>query len=55
MKESLLTISQFKKLMMSLKLKESFEDCIRDFRKDKLFVFEELIEESEIDTRITKI
>lgn len=53
MKESLLTISQFKKLKS--KLKESFEECIRDFRKDTLFVFEDLIEESKIDTRITKI
>jgi predicted GNAT family acetyltransferase len=52
--ESLLSISQFEKLMNS-PLKESFEECIRDFRKEKRFTFERIIEESKKDTRITKI
>ena len=52
--ESLLSISQFEKLMNS-NLKESFEECIRDFRKEKLFVFGKIIEESKKDTRTTKI
>jgi len=52
--ESLLSVSQFEKLMNS-KLKESFEECIRDFRKKKRFTFERIIEESKKDTRITKI
>ena len=51
-KERLLSISQF--LNLSSNLKESFEKCIQDFRKDKLFRVEDLIEESK-DKRITKI
>lgn len=54
MKEILLSISQFENLM-STNLKESFEKCIRDFRKDKLFRVEDLIKESKKDKRITKI
>jgi predicted GNAT family acetyltransferase len=52
-KECLLTISQFKKIKMNLK--KSFEECMRDFRKEKGFVFENIIEESKIDIRTTKI
>jgi predicted GNAT family acetyltransferase len=54
MKEVLLSISQFEKLM-DTKLRKSFEECIRDFRKEKLFKVENVIEEAEKDKRITKI
>jgi GNAT superfamily N-acetyltransferase len=52
--ESLLSISQFEKLMNS-KLNESFGECIRDFRGEKYCVSEQIIKESKEDKRITKI
>jgi GNAT superfamily N-acetyltransferase len=52
--ESLLSISEFEKLMNS-KLKESFGECIRDFRGEKYCVSEQIIKESKEDTRTTKI
>ena len=52
--ESLLSISQFEKLMNS-KLNESFGECIRDFRGEKYCVSEQIIKESKKDKRTTKI